>query len=485
MTITETWLRGDERDNMKIADFRNSLPDFQIISAPRIGRTGGGVCTLLRKGFSVTKHTDKSFQSFEHMDLSVSSSLKTVRLVTIYRPPKPKKNKEPVSKFFSEFSNLLETVSIGMTPVVFTGDFNLHMNDMNDKDARDFRDLLDSADLLQHVTEPTHSDGNTLDLVISSKSDNIISNVTVYNCLPPRHQAVTCRLDISRPETSKHTFIVRNYRGIDFDKFTADILKSSLYSNLNSDDNLDHLAEQYDTILRDIVDKHAPEETREITLRPNAPWFSPELQAAKQKKRQSERAFVKSGLESHRLAFHDQRKEYHKLLRDAKRDYHKSQVERCRDRQLFNVIDKISVGKSDQVLPTSESDKDLADNFANYFSSRILDLRQQLENVSDESTVISQDSCRSSFGAFNQVTEEDVRKFILQSPTKSCQLDPIPTWMLKEQLLTVLTPVITRLINKSFADGKFPSLFKRARVVPLLKKNNSGSRSVKKLPSHF
>ena len=54
LAVTETWLRGDERDSRVLADLHNALPDFNIISIPRVKRTGGGVCVILRKGFQIS-----------------------------------------------------------------------------------------------------------------------------------------------------------------------------------------------------------------------------------------------------------------------------------------------------------------------------------------------------------------------------------------------------------------------------------------------
>lgn len=49
--------------------------------------------------------------------------------------------------------------------IISCDDFNL--DDQSDHTARDFIDLLNSMDLNQHVTQPTHNGGHTLDLVIS------------------------------------------------------------------------------------------------------------------------------------------------------------------------------------------------------------------------------------------------------------------------------------------------------------------------------
>ena len=53
---------------------------------------------------------------------------------------------------------------------------------------------------------------------------------------------------------------------------------------------------------------------------------------------------------------------------------------------------------------------------------------------------------------------------------KTCQLDPVPTWLVKD-VGQLLSPFIALLFNKSLASGIFLSEFKHAVVRPLLKKN--------------
>ena len=52
--------------------------------------------------------------------------------------------------------------------------------------------------------------------------------------------------------------------------------------------------------------------------------------------------------------------------------------------------------------------------------------------------------------------------------TKSCELDILPTFKLKE-LIEDFQP-ITKIVNLSLAEGKFPSDWKNARIRPLIKK---------------
>jgi len=64
---------------------------------------------------------------------------------------------------------------------------------------------------------------------------------------------------------------------------------------------------------------------------------------------------------------------------------------------------------------------------------------------------------------------DEVRQLIMQSPTKSCAIDPIPTFLLKE-LVDPLLPYVTAMINASLRERYLPAEQKRAIVTPLLKK---------------
>ena len=70
---------------------------------------------------------------------------------------------------------------------------------------------------------------------------------------------------------------------------------------------------------------------------------------------------------------------------------------------------------------------------------------------------------------FKPVTEEKIHELIVESPTRTCMLDPIPTSLTKE-CLSDLLPLITRIVNSSLCSGAVPPQFKKAIVTPLIKK---------------
>ena len=56
-----------------------------------------------------------------------------------------------------------------------TGDLNVHVDVAQDKQSKELIAVLEMFGLFQHVTEPTHSRGHTLDVLISKGV--FISNV--------------------------------------------------------------------------------------------------------------------------------------------------------------------------------------------------------------------------------------------------------------------------------------------------------------------
>jgi len=57
----------------------------------------------------------------------------------------------------------------------------------------------------------------------------------------------------------------------------------------------------------------------------------------------------------------------------------------------------------------------------------------------------------------------------MSSPIKSCSLDPVSTFLLRE-FVDLLLPCATRMVNASLEEGRLPISQRHAIVTPLLKK---------------
>ena len=79
---------------------------------------------------------------------------------------------------------------------------------------------------------------------------------------------------------------------------------------------------------------------------------------------------------------------------------------------------------------------------------------------------------------FHPVTSEKLLKIVQRSTNKSCQLDPIPTSVLKRHIMTFL-PKLTEIVYASLQSGVFPKSLGDAIVTPILKKPSMDKEELK------
>ena len=108
--------------------------------------------------------------------------------------------------------------------------------------------------------------------------------------------------------------------------------------------------------------------------------------------------------------------------------------------------------------------------FCDYFSDKVKKIRTELDDLGASAPAFSAYEGKR-FSDFQPVSEKDIRDLIVQSSTKTCVLDPLPTEIVKEHI-DILVPTITEIVNMSLASGVVPMTFKKAVVIPLLKKHN-------------
>ena len=74
----------------------------------------------------------------------------------------------------------------------------------------------------------------------------------------------------------------------------------------------------------------------------------------------------------------------------------------------------------------------------------------------------------------------EIHKIIMQSPSKSCLLDPVPTWLVKDlDVLDAVIPTLALAINTSISSGIVPSCLKNGIITPNLKKEGLNPEELK------
>ena len=122
LAVTETWINSDI-NNSQIPELLNNLQDFKILQVPWVSAKGAGLGFFLRKAFNSLILNDFNPKSFELIDMLMRLKYFTCRVILlIYRPPPSRKNKLTTNMFLDEFAQLIESVVITDTHVLYCGD---------------------------------------------------------------------------------------------------------------------------------------------------------------------------------------------------------------------------------------------------------------------------------------------------------------------------------------------------------------------------
>ena len=114
----------------------------------------------------------------------------------------------------------------------------------------------------------------------------------------------------------------------------------------------------------------------------------------------------------------------------------------------------------------------LANSFGDFFQSKIQTIRNELCNgikVGIDPLQDDKEFTGVCLYEFKPATQDEIRAIIMSASPKSCELDPMPTFLLKSCLESCLA-LVTDSINQSLTQSVVPSTFKQAVVRPLIKK---------------
>ena len=117
MFLTETWCKTNKTAVV------NELtpPGYSYIGKCRSAKRRGGVGILYKSEYKLRKTTTKRHETFEHVDVKTTQTLRPMRVVVIYRPPTTN-----VQQFLDEFATYVNEIAMAQQDILIDGDFNLH-----------------------------------------------------------------------------------------------------------------------------------------------------------------------------------------------------------------------------------------------------------------------------------------------------------------------------------------------------------------------
>ncbi|XP_072024913.1 uncharacterized protein [Amphiura filiformis] len=465
MFITETWLA--ENDLVVIGECKPLVMSFEF--PKRGGRDGGGIGVLYKKTLNlIISHTGFNSVNFEHYAVTLKNS---IQFIVIYHPPPSKVNGLKTSEFLDDIEMFLDELCVVPESLVLIGDFNVHMDRPDKWDTKRFNDSLMTTGFRQFIDKPTHKSNHILDLLITRETDDLIQVHDVHPEFYSDHHIITCIVKCAKPPPLKIVTSSRPYGKLDPDLFNQ-LLKDRLVDFPYESNDPNVLAEAYETITSSVLDEVCPVVTKERTIRPQLPWYNENVHIQRRERRRLERKWRKSRKEEDYEAFQTQKELVNKSIITAKTEYFSDKFSNANAKDMYATINGL-LNKSTKALPAleSKSEKELADDFLSFFISKVEKIRANVDfvdqgNITDPNQVI----CTSMHG-FESLETGDVEKIVMKFPSKTCSLDTLPTWLVKDNL-AILIPIITKVVNSSLFSGTFPDTLKQSIITPVLKKSN-------------
>ena len=225
---------------------------------------------------------------------------------------------------------------------------------------------------------------------------------------------------------------------INVEEFITDIQQSTLLNKEH--DNVEVLVNCYNDELKRILDTHAPEKEKLVTIHPTSPWNNADIINARHIKRKAERDYRRTKLQVHKMIYHEARNTLIRLISKSKEEYISKQISESTESQrtLFKCLGSLLNKKSDPRLPDNDDLSELSNSFVNFFSDKVTKIRNGLMNLEIDQQEVSNLTIDTTpsliMSSFAPATQDEVKKVIMSSASKSFMLDPLPV-ILVEGLL--------------------------------------------------
>ncbi|KAK3517510.1 hypothetical protein QTP70_012590 [Hemibagrus guttatus] len=369
-----------------------------------------------------------------------------------------------LGNFLDEMDTLLSVFPSDSTPLTVLGDFNLPSDKLH---SSGLLALLNSFSLSFNSCPPTHKEGNVLDLVFTHPSPATDMTVTPLHISDHHLVSFSITLPVLPKRNSQHLSLTRRNLHSISPSSVASCTLSSLpdhesFSSLPLDSATDTLLSS----LSSTMDLLCPLSTIRRKNSSPAPWLSDVLRNNRRELRSAARKWKKSKLDTDLISYRTLLSKFSLDVTFAKTSFYKEKLETSAQdpRKLHNIFSSL-LNPTAPPSPSSLTAKD----FASFYTEKIERICQTFTSLPTSPTSHNQHSATPSLTQLSTVVAEEVLQITRSCNPTTCPLDPIPSAML-QTISSDLLPFITTVINGSLTSGHVPTAFKKARVIPILKK---------------
>ena len=441
----------------------------------------GGVSIFTRNYLNTEQVEEYSFADAELEICTVILKFKTSKYIIsgIYRPRFKYDN---VKIFNKKITQMLKQDIFKKNKTILLGDFNINLLEHTEhRETSDYLNKMQSLNYLPLISRPTRfpeGDQNGRESLL----DHIYTNFIHQSISGILHHKITDHLPIflnmtitdDVPTTQRIQFrlITEESRQI----FTRNLINVDWEAILIEEDINDNF-ETFFNKFKELYNRNFPLKIKNVsTKRINNPWITSGLLNSIRQKNQMFKD-RKLGLVDN-LQYNSYRNRLNALIRLTKRNYYLATFSNFKNQtkkiwQTINSMTKTNIPKSkfNSIIHDNEiltDPKDISDAFNDFFVNVARNLDEKLPPpIHDPLSYL-----RGIFPNEMQapvVTQQDFFKIIKELKIKTCDVSDFSPAIIKENSHILAAPIVT-LFNQSVRQGKFPSILKAARVIPIYKK---------------
>ena len=479
LCLQETWIR--KCDSAIIEEIKNYNLDVITERKPRRSDIGGGVAIIYKKELPIKRIKYKQYPSFESVSVIMKGFVSQTVITNLYYPGYSQKHRFTHNAFLDDLDDMLETELCNQENIVI-GDYNIHSEDNTREETVKLRNILATRDLQLHGTAATHSLGGTIDLIIynSSIAQNIYELEVINHVHISDHYPILFSYEnkYQSPENKKITVRCQKFTDENITVINSLILESDDLKNINIH-TIEHMVESYNATLSDICNRVSPVVVKIVKERTQQVWYTAELQKEKREKRKAERKYIKHRSEINGTDYKRLCDIYYTNVKETRCNYYANIISTKKDdmKAVYGIVNKLSGDGKINIIPKSKSDKELANDFAQFFTEKIVDIRKKITNdrngwfVSLGSSIQIYRNQISPLNYFSPVTTEELNSIYNEMKKKNYVKDPIPV-RAHIKCFESIRPSMLEIVNKSLLLGKVPQNLKHATVTPLIKDAN-------------
>ena len=478
--VSETWLDSSVRDS------EISIPNYTVFRKDRNSH-GGGVCVYVRNDIAYNKRTDLMQDNLESLWIELKlPKTRPILVCVAYRPPKQQDFFSMMEECMLKCNNLMDS------ECYILGDFNINLlhsgnRRLQQEGQKNWCNMFDLCQLISVATRITDTTQTLLDHIYVSDKDRIAQS-GVLNLGVSDHCVIFCTRKIVKGLFRRHnTTVVRSLKKYSVAEFISE-LNAINWDPIYSCDDVDIALEIFSRLFGEAMDKVAPERTIRIKQR-SEPWINDEILQCIHDRDSFYFKFRKSKSPELYKEYCSLRNRTQRLIKSAKRDFFENQVNenRFNSKALWKSLSQLGYSqKMKQKLKIGiEIDGDIcfedskvADEFNKFYTTVAEKLVSKLPTPRNQfdgnhvSNFYKGKGVKNDSFQLSEVSEDVVLKHLQGiNPTKSTGLDKLPARFLRDSAPGI-SKQITFIINLSIQSNTVPANFKKAKVVPLFKKDN-------------